>query len=89
MNKEKFQCDCCGECCRHIDRIPQLQKFDPGTGVCIHLKENLCDIYDKRPLICSIDRMYDAYYNKIYSRDEYDQLNYKACISLKSERILK
>lgn len=85
MSETKFHCDCCGECCRHIDRVPQLHDFDPGTGVCIHLKGNLCEIYDHRPLICSVDKMYETYFCSFYSREEYNKLNMDACQKLKSE----
>ena len=53
--------------------------------MCIHLKGNLCEIYDHRPLICSVDKMYETYFCSFYSREEYDKLNMDACQKLKSE----
>ena len=77
-----FFCKKCGECCRHIDKIPQLAAFDIGNGICCYLKDNLCSIYDNRPEICRIDYMYDKYYVKQISREEYYAMNEKACRKL-------
>lgn len=74
-----FPCLQCGECCRHIDRIPQLAQFDGGDGVCIHLKGNLCEIYADRPDICSVDRMYALYFHQFYTREKFYQLNLQGC----------
>ena len=80
-----FNCDMCGECCRHIDYIPQLAPFDDGNGVCIHLKNDLCDIYDNRPDICNVDKMYEKEFYKIFStKEEYYKANAAMCESLKS-----
>ena len=49
------------------------------------MKGTLCEIYDHRPLICSVDRMYETYFCKIYSREEYDKLNMDACQGLKGK----
>ena len=83
----KFFCDKCGLCCRHIKGIKELEGFDKGNGVCKYLDEktNLCEIYENRPLICRVDDMYHKYFNKIYSKQEYYKLNYNACKKLKGE----
>jgi len=84
-----FVCSKCGECCRHIDLIPQLAEFDTGNGVCIHLKGDCCSIYSTRPEICRIDEMYDKYFFKLYTRDDYYQINMGAChklMEIKKER---
>ena len=78
-----FSCTKCGECCRHIDRVPQLAAFDIGNGVCRYLKDNLCTIYNVRPGICRVDFMYDKYFSKQISREDYYALNEKACRELK------
>lgn len=83
MDKTRFNCDACGECCRHIDRIPQLRAFDDGTGVCVHLKENLCDIYENRPEVCCVDVMYNKYYSTQYTKDEFYKINEQVCRELK------
>lgn len=85
----EFHCDKCGECCRHIDLIPQLSHFDSGDGSCIYLIGNMCSIYDKRPDICRVDVMFDKVYYKYYSRDEYNAVNMKACEEIKSHKIFE
>ena len=82
MPTDTFNCTMCGECCRHIDLIPQLSEFDDGTGTCIHLKNNLCDIYETRPDICRVDVMYEKTYSTIYSREDFYRLNEEACKQL-------
>ena len=81
-----FNCTKCGECCRHIDRVPELSKFDDGNGVCIHLKGNLCDIYYHRPVICNVDRMYELYFANEYLKDDFYKINENACEIIKSHK---
>ena len=54
-----FKCDCCGECCRNLDKSDLYKELNRGDGVCKFLMENLCSIYDNRPLLCRIDDSYD------------------------------
>lgn len=82
-NTNKFNCDACGACCRHIDHIPQLSAFDDGSGACVHLNGNLCDIYENRPVVCRVDVMYEKYYSTQYTRDEFYKINEVACQELK------
>lgn len=83
----KFPCTSCGECCRHITNIPTLEEFDKGNGICIYLDEqtNLCKIYETRPEICRIDLMYEKYFNKKYSKNEFYQLNIESCKKLQEK----
>ncbi len=78
-----FPCNQCGECCRHIERIPQLVSFDCGDGVCKYLEENKCTIYEKRPEICRVDVMYEKYYYSQYTREEFYRLNLFGCAELR------
>lgn len=81
-----FSCDGCGLCCRHINRVPQLSAFDRGDGVCVNLnEEGLCSIYENRPEICNVDLMYEKYFHKLYSLEEYYRLNHEQCEILKKE----
>lgn len=75
----KFPCSQCGECCRHIDLIPELTSFNPGDGVCVHLHGNLCDIYEDRPEICRVDFIYDKYFSNQLSEEEFFALNLEGC----------
>ena len=82
----KFHCDCCGLCCRHIDRSHLLKDFDRGDGVCKFLSdENLCRIYAHRPDFCNVEAGYYKYFADRYSEEEYLRLNYEACTRLKAE----
>jgi uncharacterized protein len=79
-----FPCDKCGLCCKHIDLIPQLKEFDTGNGRCKNLTEdNLCAIYDKRPEICNVSKMYKLVYREYMSQEEYLSLNIEACEKIK------
>ena len=80
-----FKCDCCGICCRHIRGIAMLEAFDDGTGVCRYLdrEHNLCTIYDSRPVICSVDAMYELFFRDEMTREEFYDKNYSACEKLK------
>lgn len=80
-----FPCDRCGNCCRNLDRSPLYKELDRGDGVCRYLKENLCSIYSKRPLLCRIDDCYDLYFKDTYTRDEFYRLNLEVCKELKEK----
>lgn len=79
-----FPCEKCGLCCRHIDLIPQLKKLDSGNGRCINLTDNnLCLIYENRPDICNVRKMYELVYREQMSEDEYIKLNIAGCKEIK------
>lgn len=82
---EKFPCTQCGECCRHVDLVPQLAEFDTGNGICTHLKGNLCGIYASRPEICSVDRMYERYFVTQFSKEEFYEMNLAVCRRLQEK----
>ena len=82
----QFPCSMCGECCRHIDQIPQLAAFDDGTGACKYLHGNKCSIYPDRPEICNIDAMYEKVFKALYpDKETYYRMNRKACELLQNE----
>ena len=65
-----FDCTKCGVCCRHIAKI--LPDYDRGDGVCKYLtKDNLCRIYDNRPFICNIDKIYDNFFKGRMELEEF------------------
>ena len=76
-----FDCKKCGKCCCNLDKSPLYSDLDRGDGTCIHFDEGtrLCKIYDKRPLKCNIDQMYEAFFKDKMSKDEYYKQNYAAC----------
>ena len=73
----------------NLKRNPLYKNLDRGDGVCRYFDEktHLCTIYDKRPVICNIDKMYEIYYSSQMSRDEYYRLNQKCCQILKKDVI--
>lgn len=77
-----FKCDCCGECCHNLDKSDLYKELNRGDGVCKFLMENLCSIYDNRPLLCRIDDSYDIYFKDRYTKEEYYKLNYEVCKKL-------
>lgn len=78
-----FKCDKCGECCRHLDESELYQELDRGDGVCKFLTDNLCSIYDKRPLLCRVDESYELFFKSKMTKDEYDGLNTEGCRMIK------
>lgn len=79
MNSRKFPCRQCGICCMHIDRIDILSRLDRGDGQCIYLKNRKCSIYEERPDICNVDKMYDMFFRDKMSKTEYYQRNLQGC----------
>ena len=73
---------CNAPCCRHV--IPELAI--EGTTICRMLDQenNRCTDYEHRPDICNTDLMYERYYYKFMTREEYDRRNSEACEYLKS-----
>jgi len=83
MATPRFNCDRCGLCCRSIGGIPQLKQYDRGDGVCCHLTDaNLCDMYESRPEVCNVERMYSRFAGEM-TRDEYYSMMQDACECLK------
>lgn len=85
MHKPAFPCNSCGLCCKNIGHIKELKGFDSGDGTCMYLENNMCTIYATRPLICRIDEMYEQVFQKQLSKEEYYDINIKACQQLQRE----
>ena len=63
--------------------VPQLAAFDRGDGVCRYLtNNNLCEIYDSRPDICNVEKMYSVFASQM-TKDEYYDNMAKSCNLLK------
>lgn len=80
-----FKCDCCGECCRNLDKSDLYKGLDRGDGVCLYLENNKCSIYETRPLLCRIDESYKIFFKNQYSLEEYYHMNYVACKKIKNK----
>lgn len=81
-----FLCDKCGECCRNIGGVAVYADLDRGDGVCRHLRGDLCSIYKTRPLKCRVDDAYAAFFAPMMTKDEFYELNAKACEALKQNK---
>ncbi|MHD0317892.1 YkgJ family cysteine cluster protein [Fusobacterium sp. THCT1E2] len=81
-----FECNKCGECCRNLDKSPIYNELHDGDGLCRYLRGNICSIYSERPLLCRIDKSYNAIFKKKMSYEKYIRLNYKYCNELKKKR---
>lgn len=82
-----FPCTKCGLCCQNISRIKELQNYDLGNGVCKYFDNNMnsCMIYDKRPNICQVDKMFEIEYHKQYTKDKFYLINANACNELQQQ----
>jgi uncharacterized protein len=80
-----FPCNQCGLCCKQISHIEQLKGYDRGDGVCKYHQDNKCSIYEERPLICRVDDMYEQVIYQYMSKEEYYDLNVKACLELQEK----
>ena len=81
-----FQCDRCGECCRHLDLSPLYAELDRGDGVCRYLDGNLCSIYETRPVLCRVDACYHLYFQSALSLEAYYRYNQEVCQHFKQLR---
>jgi len=82
-----FPCSGCGLCCQNISNIIELNHFDLGTGVCkyFNIQNNSCNIYEDRPDICRIDKMFDIKYNNFFTKKDFYIKNATACNSLQDK----
>lgn len=62
-----------------------MPELDDGSGSCLYLKDNRCQIYDHRPEICDTDRLYERYFAGKMSKEEWVELNRKSCQDLKAQ----
>ena len=61
-----------------------LPKLDRGDGVCKYLNnENLCEIYENRPLICNINELYNKHFSHVATRQEFFDFTQYFCNLLK------
>lgn len=81
-----FDCNKCGLCCRNLKGITLYADLDRGDGVCKFLKEDLCSIYETRPIFCRVDQCYDLYFSEMYTKQDYYELNQKVCDNLKKKK---
>lgn len=80
-------CKRCGHCCFTITQNPQL--FDgmiDDHGGCLHFdhERRLCKVYERRPLMCRVDDLYDALYTGVCTRAEYYAAQAASCLLIRT-----
>ena len=82
-----FPCTNCGLCCQNISNIKELKDFDIGDGVCIHFEpiNNGCKIYEDRPNICRVDKMFELEYSQFFTKEVFYMENAKVCNALQEK----
>lgn len=85
-----FPCTSCGACCKYLHIAEELQEFDRGDGVCMHLDEttNRCGIYETRPDICNIQTQYRLHYQET-PWPEFVAENLQVCEALQQDQKAK
>lgn len=76
-----YPCEKCGSCCKNLSRSSLYKELDHGDGICIYFQQstNHCTIYEERPILCNIDKMYELFYKNQFSKEEYYEINQSAC----------
>lgn len=87
-DNKSFACDRCGCCCMQLDLSEIYHDLDRGDGVCKYFdtETKLCSIYEKRPIKCNVDQMYHLFFEKKMTKEEFYEINHRACIELKRRR---
>ena len=81
-----FPCTGCGACCKRVGNLEaHLVKDDQESmlyfpyswdenGVCenLNLEDNSCKVYETRPTICNIDKMFQFVQNGMSKKEFYD-----------------
>ena len=80
-----FQCDKCVQCCMNMHKSLIYEELHSGYVICRFLNENICSIYETRPLVCRVDESYDVFFKERMSYEEYIQYNYECCEILKRD----
>lgn len=79
-----YNCQKCGNCCRHVDTFEEMKNFNRGDGVCKNLTENnLCKIYSNRPPLCNGKFVYEKFFSNL-TVEEFHQVISKLCKELKN-----
>jgi Fe-S-cluster containining protein len=83
--KITFNCEKCGECCRHIEQFIDILPHQQD-GICQFLQGDLCSIYEHRPDLCVYKRAY-KYLKNYFTESEYLKNVMYFCEQLKSKRM--
>lgn len=86
-NLSPFPCVQCGICCQRVNLAEETRFLDQGDGVCRHYDSvnKRCSIYHNRPDICRVDLQFEQHYIRLYTWDEFVELNLTVCRQLIAE----
>ncbi|WP_336175145.1 YkgJ family cysteine cluster protein [Acinetobacter ursingii] len=84
LDAQVFPCYQCGACCRHVNLSELTSYLDRGDGICRHHNQetHLCTIYDTRPEICRVDKLYEQHFKNQISWQEFVEVNLIVCEQL-------
>jgi Fe-S-cluster containining protein len=68
-----------------LHKVPQLAGYDTGNGVCCYLCHDLCKIYEQRPEICNIEKMYNTFFLNAMNENDFILENLKSCVRIAQE----
>jgi Fe-S-cluster containining protein len=74
-----FPCVKCSVCCRMLDKVNFKLNLENFNGTCAYLSNNLCSIYNKRPLICNSDK---TFYISGLNETNFILINLNYCLQL-------
>lgn len=89
----QFKCTNCGECCKRFTDLAQNNANAPEwlkkaieefpfqineDGSCEKLIDNKCSVYQDRPTICSVDKLFELQ-EAVKSKKEWYQMNNQEC----------
>lgn len=82
-----FPCSGCGLCCQNLIDIPEMKDYNLGNGVCKYFDKltNSCTIYETRPDICRVDKMFELKYYKHFTKEEFYIANANVCNELQEQ----
>lgn len=74
-----FQCDMCGLCSQNLHLNNLYKDLDRGDGICkfYDCSSHKCTIYNKRPLKCNVDEMYNKIFKGSITLEDYYAANKK------------
>lgn len=80
-------CEACGLCCRHAAadylRLFGLPVHERGEGCAHQADDGACRVYDMRPDVCRVDKMFLALAGRIgMCWGEYEDMSRKVCADL-------
>ena len=85
MKLDSFVCEKCGECCKHIDKVPELVHLQT-KGICKYLKNNICSIYENRPDLCNRYKLFERLKTRM-TEDEFVEKLVYFCKMIKNKKV--